>query len=70
MRETGCSAYERRPTDPCKNFVCGWLLPNSPFPEEFRPDKMSAIIVRIAWRGRPAYILVSASRDPDEPMLE
>ena len=68
--ETGCSVYERRPTNPCKNFVCGWLLPESPFPEDFRPDKVGVIIVRIAWRARPAYILVSAGRDPEEPMLE
>lgn len=70
VRPTGCSVYERRPTHPCKNFVCGWLQPDSPFPEDFRPDKLGVIIVRIAWRGQPAYILVSAGRDPEEPMLE
>ena len=30
VRADGCSVYERRPTNPCKNFVCGWLLPDSP----------------------------------------
>src|SRR5256885_5303722 len=28
-----CSIYERRPVDPCRNFVCGWLQQESPFPE-------------------------------------
>ena len=70
VRAEGCSVYERRPTDPCKNFVCGWLLPDSPLPDEFRPDKLGVIFIRIAWRGRPAWILVSAGCDPDEPLLE
>ena len=70
VRAEGCSVYERRPINPCQNFVCGWLLPDSPFPEGFRPDKLGVIFVRIAWRGLPAWILVSAGRDPDEPLLE
>jgi len=70
VRAEGCSVYERRPTNPCKNFICGWLLPDSPFPEHFRPDRVGVIIVRIAWRDRPAYILVSAGNDADEAMLE
>jgi hypothetical protein len=70
VRADGCSVYERRPTNPCKNFICGWLAPDSPFPEHFRPDRVGVIIIRIAWRDRPAYILVSAGRDPDEEMLE
>src|SRR6267154_5178884 len=32
-----CTIYERRPVDPCRNFVCGWLQEESPFPEEFKP---------------------------------
>jgi len=70
VRDHGCSVYEQRPTNPCKNFVCGWLAPDSPFPEEFRPDKLGVIIVTITWRKRLAYILVSAGRDPDEELLE
>ena len=27
------------------------------------------MIVATKWRGRPAYILKSAGRDPDEPLL-
>lgn len=63
-----CTIYERRPTV-CHNFVCGWLATDSPFPDEFRPDKLGILIVRIDWRGRPAYILRSARRDPDETLL-
>ncbi len=68
LKDTGCSIYERRP-GVCRNFVCGWLAAGSPFPEDFRPDKLGVIMVRIEWRGQPAYILRSAGRDPDENLL-
>jgi hypothetical protein len=64
-----CTIYERRPEEPCRRFVCGWLAPKSPFPESFRPDRLGVMIVTTRWRGRPAYILKSAGRDPDEELL-
>jgi hypothetical protein len=70
VRAGGCSIYEERPVSPCRKFVCGWLAADSPFPEEFRPDKLGVIVIRIAWRDRPAYLLTSAGRDPDERLLD
>jgi hypothetical protein len=64
-----CTIYERRPMEPCRSFVCGWLRPASPFPETFRPDRLGVMIVPTRWRERPAYILCSAGRDPDEGLL-
>jgi SEC-C motif-containing protein len=64
-----CTIYETRPVDPCRKFVCGWLLPDSPFPESFRPDRLGVMIVPTRWRQRPAFILRSAGRDPDEELL-
>jgi hypothetical protein len=64
-----CTIYDRRPVDPCRKFVCGWLQAQSPFPEEFRPDRLGVLIIPILWRDRPAYILRSAGRDPDEALL-
>jgi hypothetical protein len=64
-----CTIYERRPKEPCRNFVCGWLAPDSPFPEGFRPDRLGVMIIRTRWRSKPAYILRSAGRDPDEALL-
>ena len=69
LASSGCSIYERRPDQPCRNFVCGWLAPESPFPEHFRPHELGVIIVRIRWREQPAYLLVSAGRDPDQSLL-
>ena len=64
-----CTIYEKRPEEPCRKFVCGWLAPGSPFPESFRPDRLGVMIVPTRWRGKPAYILRSAGRDPDESLL-
>jgi SEC-C motif len=64
-----CTIYERRPQHPCRDFVCGWLQPDSPFPEGWRPDKIGVMVIPMKWRGRDAYVLRSAGRDPDEAML-
>ena len=64
-----CTIYAERPLSPCRNFVCGWLADDSPFPEEFRPDKIGVIVIRIRWRNEPAYVLLSAGRDPDAALI-
>ena len=64
-----CTIYERRPQEPCRSFVCGWLENASPFPEEFRPDRLGVMMISVKWRGRAAYILRSAGRDPDDALL-
>ncbi|HZQ60983.1 MAG TPA: hypothetical protein VFC24_06515 [Casimicrobiaceae bacterium] len=65
-----CTIYDERPVSPCRNFVCGWLGEPESFPEDFRPDRLGVIIVRIRWRDSPAYLLLSAGREPDEELLE
>ena len=64
-----CTIYERRPIDPCRKFICGWLQEGSPFPEEFKPDRLGVLIIPVRWRTKTAYILRSAGRDPDEALL-
>lgn len=64
-----CSIYENRPEDPCRKFVCGWLVRGSPLPEEFRPDKIGVIFVISPWRGVPIYVLTPAGRDPSDDVL-
>lgn len=64
-----CSIYERRPKHPCRDFMCAWLLPDSPFPEHFRPDQLGVLIIQMKWRGRDAYVLRSAGRDPDDALI-
>jgi hypothetical protein len=64
-----CTIYERRPKYPCRDFLCGWLQPGSPFPEEFRPDRLGVMVITMKWRGREAYMLRSAGRDPDAKLI-
>ena len=64
-----CSIYERRPQHPCRNFVCGWLQPGSPFPDDWRPDKRGVMVIQMRWRGRDAYVLRSTGHDPDDKLL-
>src|SRR2546430_13952490 len=60
-----CTIYAQRPVEPCRNFVCGWLMPGSPFPEEFRPDRLGVMAVATPPRARPPVIPCSARRAPD-----
>jgi len=64
-----CTIYERRPKEPCRDFMCGKILPGSVFPEDWRPDKLGVMVIPMKWRGRDAYVLRSAGRDPDEAMI-
>ena len=45
MCEKGCSIYENRPVDPCKNFKCEWLT-NSDIPEWMKPSVSNVIICK------------------------
>ena len=70
LNDKKCTIYSERPVSPCRNFVCGWLADESPFPEEFRPDKIGVIMIRIRWRNQPAHVLLSAGRDPDAALIK
>ena len=62
-----CSTYAERPQSTCRNFVCGWLAPDSPFPDTFGPD-LSRVIMR--WRDGPCYVLLLAGKDAGPDMLD
>jgi hypothetical protein len=63
VQDGGCTIYETRPDSPCRQFECGWVDPESPFPDSFKPTKLGIIIVKTTWRGQPAYRLAHAGRD-------
>ena len=64
----GCTIYPLRPASPCRSFSCGWLVPNSPLPDDYRPDQLGVIFVPIKWRGKRAWVLVHAGNDPSEDL--
>ena len=57
----GCQIYDKRPVDPCRNFVCAWVANGSPFPDWMRPDQSRVIVQfnKYLWRDRPVDIAVS-----------
>ncbi len=49
---SGCGIYARRPQIPCRQFVCSWLVPDSPLPDWMRPDQCGAIVLlSMPWQG-------------------
>jgi hypothetical protein len=47
--QTGCAIYDRRPVEPCREFVCAWLMQSSPLDDDLRPDHCGAIV---KWRQK------------------
>ena len=45
----GCAIYAERPRDPCRDYTCAWLHPESGLPEDMRPDRCGAIV---KWQAR------------------
>jgi len=60
----GCDDYENRPTDPCRNFSCGWVMPGSPLPDWLKPDNAKAVVIlnKIQWQGYPVDVAVPVGK--------
>jgi hypothetical protein len=70
VRDGGCSIYDTRPDSPCRQFSCGWVDSDSPFPDSFKPTQLGVIIVKTTWRGQAAYRLAYGGRDLTAAELE
>lgn len=57
---SGCDDYENRPIDPCDNFMCGWIIDDSPLPEWMKPSNARVIVIfnKMNWRGYPVDLAV------------
>ena len=66
----GCGIYETRPVSPCRVFKCGWLIEDSPLPDEMRPDQCGAIVLLDRkWRGHKIIAaLPTGPRIPEETL--
>jgi hypothetical protein len=69
---SGCDDYANRPEDPCRRFVCGWVMDNSPLPDWMRPDQCGAIVLfnKFAWRGVPVDLAVPVGESIPARTLE
>nr|VFJ50861.1 MAG: Tetratricopeptide (TPR) repeat [Candidatus Kentron sp. DK] len=56
----GCGIYTDRPTDPCRDFDCGWIIEDSPLPDWMRPDRGKVIVLfgKLDWNGQPVDLAV------------
>jgi len=69
--EHQCSIYSERPQNPCREFICGWLIASSPLPEWMRPDKSDMIMLaaNFVWHGLPVDVVVAAGDSPKKKAL-
>lgn len=54
----GCGIYETRPQFPCRDFSCGWIIPDSPLPDWMRPSQCGAIV--FPWFDWKYQIVINA----------
>lgn len=54
-----CSIYKDRPEDPCRTFVCEWLV-NPDVPEWMKPNVMDVIIAKKEKNGVPYWQISEA----------
>jgi hypothetical protein len=60
----GCNNYANRPTDPCENFNCGWVIENSPLPDWMKPNNGKVIVIfnKLEWHGAPVDLAVPVGK--------
>lgn len=60
----GYDHYYNRPTDPCVNFSCEWIIHNSPFPDWMKPKngKVIAIFNKLRWNVYPVALAVPVGK--------
>ena len=67
----GCSIYQDRPQDPCRNYMCSWVVTDSPLPDWMRPDLCGAIVLlSLPWHGRRVINAIPVGRTIPEQTLE
>jgi len=52
-----CTIYERRPVDPCRNFICAVAAGGKPVSRGIQADRLGVLIIPVRWRTKTAYIL-------------
>jgi len=68
---SGCGVYDIRPRDPCRTYVCSWVVENSPLPDWMRPDQSGVIVLLNApWEGRRVITAIPAGQKIPERSLD
>lgn len=67
----GCGIYEDRPQDPCRTYVCSWLVDGSPLPDWMRPDQSGVIVLlSLPWEGEKVISAIPVGQTIPERPLE
>jgi hypothetical protein len=66
--DVGCTIYNDRPKNPCKDFMCEWRL-NDQIPLEFKPSLSNSIIFNGTIRGMPYYNIIQCGEEIDPEFL-
>lgn len=61
----GCTIYNDRPEEPCKNFQCGWTEIDD-MPDEFKPE-VSGVIMH--WKNGAYWVISKAPNNPTPQFL-
>lgn len=64
----GCTIYNDRPKDPCKDFSCGWLDIDS-MPDEFKPENSGVIMYHKFILDHFYWSIVPAPNKPSPELL-
>lgn len=64
----GCTAYETRPENPCKQFMCMWRA-SGDIPEKFSPLETGVIVTQQNIDGIPYLAAVFAGEEINTEML-
>lgn len=63
-----CTIYEDRPTNPCKEFKCAWLMDHS-LPEWFKPNLSKVLCVWREIKGITFLEVIEAGQKMDSEVL-
>lgn len=60
----GCNDYANRPVDPCDNFNCGWIVPQSPLPDWMKPSEAKVMVLfnKLCWQGLPVDVAIPVGK--------
>ena len=60
----GCGDYENRPVDPCRKFICGWVVEDSPLPDWMKPNDAGVIVIfdKFRFSGVPVDLAVPTGK--------
>ena len=60
----GCNDYANRPVDPCDNFNCGWIVPQSPLPDWMKPNEAKVMVLfnKLRWQGLPVDVAIPVGK--------